>query len=156
MRGVTNRNQCVSINGFNSTLIDTICGTPQDYVLGPLLFLSYKNDLHCAIKSCKVHNFSDIKNLSHWVNANKIALTGSKTELVIFSPRKKQLDRELKTTKKIRLNCKKLYQTDSVKYLGIHLYKYLIWKFHVNNVALKLNKANAMLTKIKHYVDIKL
>ena len=111
--------------------------------------------MHCANKSCKIHNFSDIKNLSHWVNANKIALTGSKTELVIFIPRKKQLDRELKT-KKIRLNCKKLYQTDSVKYLGIHLYKYLIWKFHVNNVALKLNKANAMLTKIKHYLDIKL
>ena len=35
----------------------------------------------------------------------------------MFSPHKKQLDHELK----IKLNGKKLYQTDSVKYVGIHL-----------------------------------
>ena len=46
-------------------------------------------------------------------------------------------------------------QTDSVKCLGIHLYKYFIWKDQINNIAIKLNKANAILSKIRHYLDIK-
>ena len=42
-------------------------------------------------------------------------------KLNLFSTPKKQLDHELK----IKLNGKKLYQTDSVKYLGSILDKYL-------------------------------
>ena len=64
---------------------------------------------------------------------------------------KKQPDHELK----IKLNGKKLYKTDSVMYLGIDLYKYLTWKHQINNVTMKLNETNAMLSKIRHYVDIK-
>ena len=47
--------------------------------------------------------------------------TPSKTELVMFSPPKKQLDHELK----VKVNGKKLYQTDSIKYMGIHIDKCL-------------------------------
>ena len=70
----------------------------------------------------------------------------------MFSPSRKQLDHELK----LKLNGKMLYQTHSLKYLGIHLDTYLTWKYQINNVAIKLNKANAMLFKIRHYVDIKI
>ena len=97
-------------------------------ILGPLLFLVYINDLHCASKYCEVHHFADntnlmnfqtsiktinkqindnLKNLSNSPNANKVALNVSK----------KRLGHELK----IKPNVKKLYETDSVKYLGIHL-----------------------------------
>ena len=69
----------------------------------------------------------------------------------MFNPLKKQLDHELK----IKLNGKKLYQTDSVKYLGMYIDKNLTWKHHVNNVAIKLSTANAMLSKIRHYIDKK-
>ena len=37
----------------------------------------------------------------------------------MFDPSKKQLDRKVK----VKRNDKKLYQTDSVKYLGIHIHK---------------------------------
>ena len=49
----------------------------------------------------------DLKNLLNWLNANKIIVTVNKTELLMFSPPKKQLDHELK----IKLNGKKLDQT---------------------------------------------
>ena len=83
--------------------------------------------------------------------ANKISLNNDKTELVLYNSSKKQLDCDLK----IKLNGKTLYQTDSVRYLGIQIDKRLVWKQQINHVALMLNKANAMLSKVRHAWDIK-
>ena len=58
------RKQYVSISGFNSKDLPISYGIPQGSVFGPLLFLLYINDLHTAIKFCKVHH-SDDTNLLH-------------------------------------------------------------------------------------------
>ena len=76
-----------------------IYGVPQGFVLGPLLFLIYINDLHKTILYCKVHHFADDTNLFHtnksvknlnklvnhdmkqlnnWLSANKISLNVEK------------------------------------------------------------------------------
>ena len=94
--------------------------------LGPLLFLIYINDLNTAIKHCKVHQFADDTNLSHinnsiknlhkavnsgfkklanWLNANKISLNVSKTELILFKPKMETLNFDLK----LKLNGKRLH-----------------------------------------------
>ena len=92
---LSNRNQYVSINGYESGLSSINCSVPQGSVLGPLLFLLYINDLNQAIKCCKVCHFADdtnllclsnsikklnklvnadLKHLLNWLNANKISL----------------------------------------------------------------------------------
>ena len=44
---------------------------------------------------------------------------------------------------------KKLFETDSAKVLGIEIDKKLSWKQQINRVPIKLNKAFAMLFKLK-------
>ena len=139
---LSDRKQFVSINGYNSDLMPVNCGVPQGSVLGPLLFLIYINDLHKAIRYCKVHHFADDTNLFHtnksvknlnklvnhdmkqlnnWLSANKISLNVEKTELVIFKSPRKVLSDEIK----IKLTGKRLYPSNSVKYLGVRIDKFL-------------------------------
>ena len=131
---LSNCNQYVSINGFDSGLNSISCGVPQGSVLGPLLFLLYINDLNQAIKFCKFDHFADdtnliclsnsikklnklintdLKHLVNWLNPNKISLNVKKTEMIIFKPNQKKFEGDLK----IKLCGKRLYPTESVKYL---------------------------------------
>ena len=48
---------------------------------------------------------------------------------------------------------KKLYPSHHVKYLGVYLDEYLNWATHVNQLCVKLVKANAMLSKIRYFVN---
>ena len=61
------------------------------------------------------------------------------------------MDHELE----IKVNGKKLYQADLVKYLGINIDKNFTWNHHINNVATKISKANEILFKIRPCADIK-
>ena len=93
-------------------------GAPRLHIRS-LTVLIYINDLQWAIKCCKAHCFADdtnlmnfrtlvitinkqinhnLKNLSN-LNANKISLNASKTELVMFNSNKNHLDHELTLNK---------------------------------------------------------
>ena len=76
----------------------------------------------------------DMRNVTDWLNANKISLDVQKTELVIFKHLRKQIDSEVK----IKLSRKQLYSTDSVKCCGIRTDGNLKWNHHVNDIAIKL------------------
>ena len=110
---LSNRKQFVSISGYNSNLADIKCGVTQGYILGPPLFLTYINNSCVAIKYSEVNHFEDdtnllnfkscvksinkqvnydLKNLVNWFKAKKIILNVVKTELVLFTSPKKQLD----------------------------------------------------------------
>ena len=54
---------------------------------------------------------------------------------------------------KRKLNGKWLNETNSVKYLGIRIDSKLNWNAHIGNIALKLIRANAMLHKVRSFVN---
>ena len=92
-----------------------------------------------------------MKQLNNWLSTNKISLNVEKIELVIFKSPRKVLCDEIK----IKLTGKRLYPSNPVKYLGVRIDKFLHWHDQVNNIAVKLNRANALLLKIRNYINMK-
>ena len=90
-----------------------------------------------------------MKNLTDRLNANKISLNVEKAELVIFKHKKKKLECPIR----IKLSRKRLYPSNSVKYLSAKIDENITWKDHIHDIATKLNSANALLFKIRDYVN---
>ena len=164
---LTDRKQKVVINGFESSSKSLLHGVPQGSVLGPILFLIYINDLHHCIKYCTTYHFADdtnllnvckdyktlqkqvnydLFNLHKWLIANKISLNEGKTELIYF--RKSGPAPLLK----IKLHGKTLTPSNSVKYLGVYIDEFLNGEVHCSELVKKLNRANGMLAKARHFV----
>ena len=61
--------------------------------------------------------------------------------MVIFKSKRKKFN----NTVKIKLSDKRLYPTESVKYLGVEIDQHLTWQHHINDLSVKMNRANALL-----------
>ena len=72
--------------------------------------------------------------------------------MVIFKSKQKKFEGDLK----IKLCSKRLYPTESVKYVGVKIDTNLSWEYHVNDLSIKLNRANALLFKMREYVSLKI
>ena len=72
--------------------------------------------------------------------------------MVIFKSTQKKFEGDLK----IKLCGKRLYPTESVKYLGVKIDTNLSWQYHVNDFFIKLNRATALLFKMRKYINLKI
>ena len=68
----------------------------------------------------------------------------------------KSTQKKLESNLKIKLSGKRLYPTESVKYLGVKIDTNLSWQYHVNDLSVKLNRANALLFKMRKYISCKI
>ena len=91
----------------------------------------------------------NLREFSFWLNANKIALNVAKTEIILFKTRNKNYDTDLK----IKLCRKRIYASQYIRYLSAFIDENLNWKKHINQISTKLIKANAMLSKLRHFVN---
>ena len=91
-----------------------------------------------------------LKHLVNWLNANKISLNVTKTE--IFKSKQKKFAGDLK----IKLCGKRLHPTESVKYLGVKIDANPTWQHHVNDRSIIMNSPKALLFKMRKYVSLKM
>ena len=86
--------------------------------------------------------------MCHWLRANKTNLNASKTKIIIFRPKNKQITKHLN----VKISDQKINTGRTVKYLGVTLEEILDWNLHLNSLKLKLNEPIGLLWKIRHFV----
>ena len=85
--------------------------------------------------------------LVQWLQANKISLNTSKTELVLFRPKGNAITKNLN----FRISGKKVKLSRTVKYLGIILNENWLSEDHLNTLIPKLSRAVGLLSKIWYH-----
>ena len=125
--------QYTLIKESGSSLRTVSHGVPQGFILGRLLFILFINDINNSVEYCKVHHYADNTNLLltdnsletvnrqvnrdlslifHWLRESKINLNASKTEIIIFRPKNKQITKYLN----FRISDQKINTCRNVKY----------------------------------------
>jgi len=153
---VSDRSQCVLIEGVQSQPAPLLYGVPQGSVLGPVLFVLYSQPLSDVIIShdCQFHKYADdteisanatpqnflnasqtLVNCTHsvlqWMDSNKLKLNTDKTEVMVAGPRS-CLGRVMDSS--VVLGGSNIVFQSCVRYLGVWLDPALSMKEHISSV----------------------
>ena len=151
------------------------CGVSQGYILGPLLFLLYINDLHFASDLLNPIMFADDTNLfysnkdintaflkvndelqkiNEWFIFNKLSLNVKKNKYSFFHKPSKKDDIPL-VLPKLSINNSEIAKTESIKFLGVLLDENLSWKTHIKYIENKISKNIGILLKVRPFLNKK-
>ncbi|KAL8575235.1 hypothetical protein ACOMHN_042356 [Nucella lapillus] len=147
---LTSRTQEVILEGVHSSKAPVMSGVPQGTVLGPLLFLTYINDLPDVVTHSKTRLFADDSMLCKDISApaDKTKLQEDldalekweRTWQMHFNPSKCAVmtisgSRTKASERSYTLHNQVLENTKASKYLGVTLTDDMTWTVHTDGVA---------------------
>ena len=164
---LTDRTHFISINNYNSSTLPITCGVPQGSLLGPLLFITYVNDIHKTSNLLSFILFADDSNIffSHdnvnqlirivnselihvtdWIKANKLSLNLQKTNYMLFSNKINSLPDNLIFDNTV------LENVSVTKFLGVTIDNKLSWKPHIDNICKTISRNIGIINKLKFFL----
>ena len=167
---LTGRIQYTQVDGILSEPLLMNSGVPQGSILGPLLFVCYINDMLKFCGNLLPFIYADdtalltrnkditlitdelqngLNLITSWFKANKLGLNLSKTKSILFTSRRLPF-RNFNLD--IRSDNTQIESTDTFKYLGITLDRYLTFENHADNIIKKVNQRTRIVWKVRNYV----
>ena len=160
---LTNRKQCVIVDGVKSDFLDVKAGVPQGSRLGPLLFIIYINDIINDIESdimifaddttllasgddpaiTALQLNRDLLKISNWAKKWKVTFNPNKSKDMIFS------SKYLNNSPPLILNNSFIERVNIHKHLGVFLNSNLEWTKQIHQTCLRANQKLAVLRRIK-------
>ena len=141
-------------------------GVPQGSILGPLLFVSYINDLPQCLENCSINMYADdtvlyftsicspeinkvvqdnLNRVAKWIECNKLILNHSKTKTMLFGSWQNLAK---SPNFSIQLHGKILEKVRKFSYLGVFWDETLSWKDHVEYVRSKVSSRLGLLSRL--------
>jgi len=161
---LTERNQCVVLDGVSSFASLIISGVPQGTVLGPLLFILFINDMKLCVSGSIIRFFADdtrilrhirsyadscilqqdLNSVIKWAKENNMALHEDKFELMVHKhcPQNSLFEHPfaiLDQTYQVSSG-NMLFPTETVKDLGVIVSADLSWTPHISMIAQRARK----------------
>ena len=171
---LSERQQCVDLDGEVSDWVDVKLGVPQGSILGPILFLIYVNDINNCNEHADYAKFADdttiltsgstlegatarmnksLERVDLWFKRNKLNLNPSKTRYMIFNSKSEE-------TQLVKIGDEYINRVwskgkeQSFKLVGIQVDEKLKWDKHINYIARKMDWALYGLSKVNKQLSV--